>query len=319
MAEKLNPLVPVVQSEFTPDEIVKNSIREQASLLGIPGDLLDASFMPRGFVYCNLPYRRLLRSDGTPATHYVQKSKRLTLTIHSADESLGLPFGSMPRMLMAEITQRARQTGSRQIALAEPLSRLFKRWGLTCTGGAKGTITRFRRQLDALCASSVHFAWHWQQEKDGRVIRTVDKISNAPFFTNAIFLREQLELDATKITDGCMFELSEYFFNEITHHPVPIMLDALAELQRSPLAMDLYCFLTHRMSYLGTADFLEWSVLYAQFGGSFSELRIFKPVFIRALGKVLKVYPSLNVELCEGGLILKPSKPHVWRISDYGD
>ncbi len=302
----------------TVDQIIKESIRQEEALLGIDGDLLDATFVPRGFVYCNLPYRRLWRPDGTLETLYEQKSARLTLTLFCGDRSVGLPYGSMPRMLMSEITQRARQSGSRKIYLAEPISHLFARWGIPANGGPRGSISRFRLQLDALCASAIHFSWHAKQIEGGKTIRTFDKICNTPIFENAAFIREQIELNPTTLTDECYFELSDYFFKEITNHPVPIKLDALAKLQRSPLAMDLYCFLTHRVSFIQTATLLDWTFLFKQFGSGFSDLRFFKRNFIRAIQKVIEVYPSLNVEPHPEGLLVKPCRPHVWRATDYG-
>lgn len=301
------------------EEIIKESIRREEAILGIDGDLLDASFMPRGFVYCNLPYKRLWRADGSLETHFTQKSSRVTMTIFSGDPSVGLPYGSMPRILMAELTQRARQSGSKKIVIAEPLSHLFSRWGIVPSGGPNGTVSRFRKQLDALAASAIHFSWHYEQKKDGKVQTTIDKFQNALFFENGAFLRSQIELDPSSLTDGCCFELSDYFYKEITRHPVPVKLEALSELQRSPLAMDLYCFFTHRVSFMQTAQLFDWNTLYAQFGRGFSDIRFFKRNFYRAMQKVLKVYPSLDAEPHPEGLLLKPCKPHIWRVSDYRD
>ena len=41
-------------------------------------------------------------------------------------------------------------------------------------------------------------------------------------------------------------ELGEKFFNEIIHNPVPLDMNILGALKRSPLGLDLYMWLTYR-------------------------------------------------------------------------
>ena len=43
-------------------------------------------------------------------------------------------------------------------------------------------------------------------------------------------------------------ELSEKFFHEIINHPVPIDMNTLKALKRCALGLDLYLWLTYRMS-----------------------------------------------------------------------
>ena len=44
--------------------------------------------------------------------------------------------------------------------------------------------------------------------------------------------------------------LSAEFYDELVAHAVPIDLRALKALKSSPLALDIYSWLTYRMSYL---------------------------------------------------------------------
>ena len=48
---------------------------------------------------------------------------------------------------------------------------------------------------------------------------------------------------------GSVVTLSPGFFSAVTERPVPVDFRALKAL-RSPLALDIYCWLTYRMSYL---------------------------------------------------------------------
>ncbi len=60
--------------------------------------------------------------------------------------------------------------------------------------------------------------------------------------------------------------LSERFFNEITETPVPIDLRALKALKQSPMALDVYLWLTYRMSYVNKRTRIPWCALQIQFG-----------------------------------------------------
>lgn len=111
--------------------------------------------------------------------------------------------------------------------------------------------------------------------------------------------------------------LTESFFCEVVEHPVPIDMRALKALKRSPLALDIYCWLTYRMSYLGRRTEIPWTALAAQFGSDYSRVRDFKADFEHELVKVLAVYSAARIEGGDSGLVLKPSKPHVASKSPY--
>ena len=60
--------------------------------------------------------------------------------------------------------------------------------------------------------------------------------------------------------------LGEDFFNEIINHPVPIDMNTLTALKRSPLGLDLYLWLTYRTFALRAPLRLSWQQVYRQFG-----------------------------------------------------
>ena len=61
-------------------------------------------------------------------------------------------------------------------------------------------------------------------------------------------------------------ELGEDFFNEIIRCPIPIDLNTLRAMKRSPLGLDLYLWLTYRTFALKRPLRLTWRQLYRQFG-----------------------------------------------------
>lgn len=109
--------------------------------------------------------------------------------------------------------------------------------------------------------------------------------------------------------------LSRAFYEECINKPVPIDLRAYKALRGSPLAMDVYVWLTYRMSYTDRRSRpIRWESLMAQFGSNYTTDRAvldFKKAFLKALKLVLLIYPNANIELAENGLILLPSQPHV--------
>ena len=124
----------------------------------------------------------------------------------------------------------------------------------------------------------------------------------------------------TTSESGCCGEtptitLSEPFYDELTQHPVPVDKRALKALRKSPLALDIYCWLTYRMSYLRRSTEIPWAALQVQFGADYATdgagLRNFKKAFLKRLGAVCLVYPEAEVEDGTYGLILRPSPTHI--------
>jgi len=109
--------------------------------------------------------------------------------------------------------------------------------------------------------------------------------------------------------------LSYDFFKEIVERPVPIDMRALQALKRSPMALDIYGWLTYRMSYLKKDTEIPWEALQTQFGAGCPETPQgqwnFKYNFLKHLRSVLVVYPEATVADSSYGLLLRPSKPHI--------
>jgi len=92
---------------------------------------------------------------------------------------------------------------------------------------------------------------------------------------------------------------------------VPVDLRAIRQLQRSPLAIDLYVWLTYRMSYLKKPARVPWEGLQAQFGPDNARPWDFRRKALGPLNAVLQVYPTVRVDQDNSGLRLYPSPPHV--------
>lgn len=81
------------------------------------------------------------------------------------------------------------------------------------------------------------------------------------------------------------------------------------------MALDIYFWLTYRMSYLSRDTVIPWPLLQGQFGADYAHdvqgQRNFKKFFIKRLASVKSIYEQVKVAPMEKGLLLKPSAPHV--------
>jgi hypothetical protein len=215
--------------------------------------------------------------------------------------SVGLPYGSLPRLLLAWISTEAVRTQEPMVVLGDTLSAFMRELDLVPTGGRWGSITRLRMQMKRLFSSSISCTYEGEEQWANSGFRIADEIHlwwdpKSP---------DQADLWQSTVT------LGHKFYQELIEHPVPIDMRALKALRRSPLALDLYCWLTYRMSYLRKDTMIPWHSLQAQFGADYRRERDFKSKFSESLRKVLTVYPAARANPTSNGLFIQPSRTHI--------
>ncbi len=254
-------------------------------------------FMARALTQATMPHRRIQ----APVFKRQNGSFSLAMLAHP---DVGLPYGSIPRLLVSWVTTEAVRTKSPVLELGPSLSAFMAELDLTPTGGRWGSITRLRDQMTRLFSASISCLYE-DKEKTG--IFNVQIVEEARLWWNP---KAPDEAPLWKST----IELGKKFFEEAINSPVPVDMRALKGLKRSPLALDIYCWLTYRMSYLHKPTEIPWPALQMQFGADYTHTRQFKAAFLDHLRAVLTLYPEANVEDGERGLLLKPSKPHVAQL-----
>ena len=253
--------------------------------------------MARLLVQTTLPHSR--RTE----PFWGRSNGRLHVSV-TAHPLLGLPYGRYPRLLLAWITTEAVRTKDRHLRLGPSLSRFMVRLGLTPSGGHNGPIGRLREQMQRLFGSTIAFTW--DGGSDGEWHDAGFRVARETHLWWSPQRPEQAAAWRSTVT------LSRGFFGAITERPVPIDLRALRAL-RSPMALDLYLWLTYRNSYLRQATRVPWALLARQLGADYRHRRDFKRRVLRRLGQVLVVYPSARVQQIRGGLRLRPAPSHVRR------
>ena len=293
ISEALDKVAPQARHHF-------DQVKQLNSLIdiGLDRDESELGFMARMLVQATLPH-----SDPGEIKEYGRVNGDFRLMIQPGI-GMKLPYGSYPRLLLAWITTEAVRTKARTLTLGHSLSHFMGQLGLIPTGGRWGTITRLRDQMKRLFSARIGFIY------DGkRAFRS----HSMEFATNM-----NLWWDPTSPDQAVMFEstltLGERFFDEIIKHPVPIDIRILREIKRSPLGIDLYMWLTYRVSYLKEPLQVSWRQLYGQFGAEYTGadgMKNFTRKAKRELAKIKAAWPELMYETPRGRLMVYPSRPSI--------
>ena len=257
----------------------------------------DLGFMARLMALCSLP-----RTNPGKQKEYVRRNGPYTLVM-SAGGLNKLPFGNLPRLILAWISTEAVRTQSRELVLGRSLSKFMRTLGVYSSAG--GVATRLRNQMKRLFNAHVQLIY---EDKHGEA--TVNAL---------IADRTELWWTPRRPNQAGLWEskilLSEPFFQEIIRHPVPLDMNTLTALKRSSLGLDLYLWLTYRTFALRAPLRLSWRQVYRQFGvdpdraSDRVTVRNFQREVLRELKKIKLAWPDLNYSTAPGVLILHPSTP----------
>lgn len=228
--------------------------------------------------------------------------------ITNVAKSIGYPFGSKPRLLLAWLGREIKHQKSPEIKLGRSLSAFLHELGLDdASGGPNGSITQTKEQMLRLFSSRI------------AMVKT-PTIEAVNWEVNGMQIadRQQLWWDPSKPAQAGLFEstvvLSQKFYDEFSNG-VPIDMRALRALKASPFELDLYCWLTYRFFTLHKRTVVPWEALQVQFGTETVCSRKFKWKLRDALKSVLSVYPDAKVDPTQdAGLVLLPSKTSVSRL-----
>ena len=267
----------------------------------------DVGFMARLLALCALP-----RTNPGDRKEYVRRNGPYALVM-SAGGLNKLPYGNLPRLLVAWVCTEAVRTQSRDLVLGRSLSEFMRKLDILSSdsGGAWGIRTRLRNQMRRLFGCTVSLIYE-DEETDLRV-------------SSLIADRTELWWDVKRPEEPVLWNstirLGEEFFNEIIRKPVPLDMNTLKALKRSSLGLDLYLWLVYRTFSLHEPLHLSWRDLYRQFGADPSRagdkfvVMNFRKKSLRELIKIRTAWPGLQYGTARGVLILRPSEPSVPRLT----
>lgn len=265
-------------------------------------------YMAQTLARATLPHAR------TRAYSHERANGHLRVLV-SSDPRYGLPYGPKPRLILAWLTTRAVETKERWIGLGATFGDYLANIGIDhMTGGQRGTIRVVRDQSIRLFTASIRIVYDDKKAFSQRKCDITDDVSLWWDPDNP----NQLGLGQSAV------KLSENFFEEVTAAPIPISLKAMHALRGSSMAMDIYCWLTHRFSYLRRPTSIPWIYLQKQFGAGYPDttqgLRDFRNKgFVPNLKHVLQVFPQARVDHDAEYLRLYPSRTHVRPVRGRND
>jgi hypothetical protein len=265
-------------------------------------------FTARMFAQLALPYR-----DPGDIKVWRRQNGSLTLVVNPSwslgpdgAPVAGYPYGVVPRLLTTWMSTTAVRTQNRELEVGGSLAGFLRQLGMgLATGGVNGSVTRLREQTSrTLSATMVVIDASIPERDKGATFTFADRYE--------LWWSTKAKADhRTEVLWPSSIVLSQQFYDAIVSAPVPVDMRAIKALRGSPLRLDIYTWLTHRMSYLRRPTTVPWEALAVQFGGDYSRLRAFRAVFLKQLGKVRVVYPAAQVHQADHGLLLLPSRPHV--------
>lgn len=262
-------------------------------------------FMARALTIATMPHSKQLEPN------YERKNGDFLLSMASP-ASIGLPYGALARVLVAWVSTEAVKTQTPEIVLGDNLAEWLKELGLHRSGGPRGDITRVREQMRRLFACSISAIY--STPENPWAIENIQLVRRA---------KEWWDPQHPGIAGGwrTTLHLNQGFYEEVTQHPVPVDLRAFKALRRSPLAIDIYTWLTYRYSYLKRrTPLIRWEAVHAQFGAGYDmsndqSRRDFKTNFLKQLKLVQTIYPQARLQVVEDGMHLLPSRPHVPQLA----
>lgn len=270
----------------------------------------DLGFANNRLIQAAFPYR------ATPEKQWTSTNGSVEVTITALSPKRGLPYGPYPRLLMIWLASKVTENAANydaddparlKIFFGNHLATFMRELGIDARYSTwtdfKGNPVepnseRLRQQMLRLFNLNIHVV---------EQIDTDDKFIHRETNTLA---SETLELHWDKHDPEYSFadsyvQLSEKFFNLLSSNPVPIDLGILRALKQSPMALDLYVWLTYRAFYARTPFTVPVPALMEQFGTSrdpedAKDRRDFMAQLKRAVKKVHKAWPETAKKLKTG-------------------
>lgn len=264
----------------------------------VPRDLRDPDEEECGFqfvpwIQCTFPH-----SDLGPLRTYSRVNGDRKVIMSATDPDYGLPYGIPVRLLTIYIVSEIVRTRSREVFVGKSMTNFLRLLDVTITHGQRGTFKAYNDQLKRL-ANCVFTFNEKVKDTQGR---------------QGLFVDKELFIETAAIWDAGSSNLliAQKMADAILdNRAAPLKMEVVRDLRRSPMVLDIYTWLIHRLYRLKRPSLATWSGLSLQFGQSYDREFDFRCGFLKCLTKVLKAYPEARVKARTEGLLLLPSGRHI--------
>ena len=228
-----------------------------------------------------------------------------------------LPFGGLPRLLMAYITTEARRVNAAggdpsRLDLTDSLNAMVRELGLS-----KGSRNRaVMEALESALSARVTFTRNKEDERDGQRGNWLHTVWVPQVATSLkLWVPSQPPLDGFEPYITLSAEFLQTALND--SRVLPTRLDILAQLAGKPMAYDLLLWLQNVVYALNRGNlrerFFSWPELFTTVTHEYAEVKDFAKNWKRALTEARRYYPDAQIELVRGvrgkpgGIIVKRS------------
>jgi hypothetical protein len=270
------------------------------------------SFQYVPLIQCSFPH-----ADPKHASTFSRKNGWLELTLGTTRPDAGLPYGVPARLLTIYCTSEAVRTNSPEIYLGDSVHDFLRRLDVPITRGARGSLSVYANQLLRLIHSTLSID---ENIRDGAGRQGLH-MRQALFVEEARLWWDDPEHSKNRkgagraiiraIGNGSSLMLSSVLFHSILERSAPLATSAIKQLRKSPMDLDVYAWLVHRLFHLHKPSMVSWDQLSNQFGHNYREPRTFRRFFLDSLKRVSAVYPEAKLNVGASGVLLLPSRPHL--------
>jgi len=264
------------------------ALNEMTALFyGAPEAKGAISYYTPELIQCTLPHSDPKMRD------WIRSSGGHTLIVSSGidktGEAFGIPYGSFPRLVLAYIITHVVKTGERRIEFKSYFRTFLKEIGYVAKPNVRQAKT-LHNSLERLFNATITYEY-----ADGEK-RARQQFAIAP---KSVLFWNYKTPDQGSLWDS-FIEISSDFRSSILDAPIPLRTDMLAALKKSPLAIDLYMWLSYRLFTLQRMGqdslTLSYGRLQAQFGTNIAEsnYRSFRRELRQAFEKVKEHWEALS-------------------------
>ena len=248
----------------------------------------ELGYIARLLAFCSLP-----RTNPGNRLRYVRRNGPYTLVMN-AGGLYKLPFGNLPRLLLAYVTTEAVRTQSPVLILEDSLSAFMRKLGIYSTSGKEHT--RLRNQMDRLFHASVTLTYEDEHHEQSEATRRPNALGEQDRTRRGFFSGDHPPPGADR-------------------HEHPHGDEAVLAGSRSLPLADLPDVHTQAPAAVALTDALpavrRGSPAKANDANTVND---FRKDCLRELVKIQNAWRTLNCTTAKGVLVVSPSHPRIPRL-----
>ena len=283
-------------------------------------------YQPNGFAPSPFPQKQLPQSQQYWRLHSASNKTviiqpgRCKLTGYPP---MKIPYGFAPRLIFAYVVGEAVR-GRQSVNLGRTKHRFLKALGVSTNSRNYHTVCEQIMYL-ATCQIEVTQLKHVENFEQFEIDRY--NVAKNIKYQRPLFVFDENQRVANLVLDpnpgiqkpapldwNTTLTLSDDFYKLVRDKPMPVNLDHLKSLARSPRRMDIYTWLSHRVYRIKNKPVnVPLTSVHRQFASDidFRHHRQFREKLKRDLAAIGKVYDKFNMELTDSELIIYASPPPI--------